>query len=57
MSNDIRIERLSGNALVKYIPELARLRIEASAIFLISMTVITNTKKNTCKLISTAQKA
>ncbi|MFM8342036.1 MAG: GNAT family N-acetyltransferase, partial [Methylomonas sp.] len=28
MSNDIRIERLSGNALVKYIPELARLRIE-----------------------------
>lgn len=28
MSKDIRIERLSGEALIQYIPELARLRIE-----------------------------
>ena len=28
MSKDIRIQRLSGEALIQYIPELARLRIE-----------------------------
>ena len=28
MSNAVRVERLSGEALIPYIPELARLRLQ-----------------------------